>query len=232
MEPRHHALAEYAFNALDEHEREAFEEHLRQCALCRRDLVKLGRDGLAGALSVEPVEPPPELRERILAAARHEPQARQARRTPVFGLPARTTWVRTLAVAASVLFVTVGLYQWQQRQSAAPSAEAVARSFAAQSGTRRVPLQGATGSLAYRRTGEALLYLPRLGHAPSGQVYVAWVIDAGHARQAGSFPGGAPVALRLSKPVSPGSSVVGVSLERSRQAVVPHGGLVFATAAV
>ena len=232
MEPRHHALAEYVFDALDEQQREALEEHLRQCALCRRDLVRMGREGLVGALSIEPVEPPPGLRERILEATRHEPQARQTRRVPAFQLPAHTTWVRALAVAASVVFVTAGLYQWRVRQSSTASAEAVARSFAAQGGTRRVPLQGATGSLAYRRTGEALLYLPRLGHAPSGLVYVAWVIDAGHARTAGSFTGGAPVALHLSRPVSRGSSVVGVSLEHSRDAVVPHGGLVFATPVV
>lgn len=63
-----HALSgAHALDALSEHERVAFEEHLEQCAPCRvevRDFRAVGAD-LAGLVE----EPPPAgLRERVLAA--------------------------------------------------------------------------------------------------------------------------------------------------------------------
>jgi hypothetical protein len=76
------ALAEaYAAGALDAVERTRFEAHLRRCPACRRALAEDER--LLAAMShalatASPRRPPPDLRPRILAAAKAEPAAAKA----------------------------------------------------------------------------------------------------------------------------------------------------------
>jgi anti-sigma-K factor RskA len=75
--PRDHAryqgdLAPYLLRALPPIEAEELEAHLRTCAECRRELerLRLGTDALARG--VEPVEPPPSLRERLVEQVRRD----------------------------------------------------------------------------------------------------------------------------------------------------------------
>ncbi len=68
----HDAAALYATNTLSSRRRRSFERHVNECDRCRADLVWLAETAAALALVVEPVEPPPSLRGRILAAARAE----------------------------------------------------------------------------------------------------------------------------------------------------------------
>ncbi|WP_195210303.1 anti-sigma factor [Actinomarinicola tropica] len=69
----HHLAAAYALDALEPDERARFEAHLAGCPDCAADIDELrGTAGeLAGATAVEP---PPELRSRVLAAAATTPQ--------------------------------------------------------------------------------------------------------------------------------------------------------------
>ncbi len=126
--------------------------------------------------------------------------------------------------------MTGALYRLHENRPAPAGAEAIAGSFASRSGARRIPLQGRPGALVYDATGQALLYLPQLARAPAGHVYEAWVIDSGRARPAGTFRGGAPVVKRLTQHVSPGSSIVAVSVEAAAGGSIPRGPLAFATA--
>lgn len=68
----HDDLALYAVHALEDRDRRHFEAHLAGCERCRSDLAcfieTLGRL----APLAEPADPPPALRERILAAVRSE----------------------------------------------------------------------------------------------------------------------------------------------------------------
>jgi hypothetical protein len=68
----HDAAGLYATSALSGRRRHSFELHAAQCERCQADLVWLAETAAALALAVEPIEPPPSLRGRILAAARAE----------------------------------------------------------------------------------------------------------------------------------------------------------------
>ncbi|QOR72830.1 anti-sigma factor [Ruania alkalisoli] len=62
-----HALTgAYVLDALDETERAAFEEHLADCAVCRDEVASL-RGATERLAHISAVDPPPELREQILA---------------------------------------------------------------------------------------------------------------------------------------------------------------------
>ena len=65
-------VAPYLLGALDEHEQAEFEGHLASCAACREeiDFLRVGVDTIPG--SVPQVEPPPELRDRIMSIVRSE----------------------------------------------------------------------------------------------------------------------------------------------------------------
>lgn len=68
----HDAAGLYATSTLSGRRRHSFELHAAQCERCQADLVWLAETAAALALAVEPIEPPPSLRGRILAAARAE----------------------------------------------------------------------------------------------------------------------------------------------------------------
>ena len=100
-EPIHDLTAAYALDALDPHDEERYEEHLATCERCREELAEL-RDPVAMlAYGVESPAPPPELRDRILDAARAE-------RSNV--VPIRRRWPAALgAVAAVAATVAIAL---------------------------------------------------------------------------------------------------------------------------
>ena len=65
-------VAAYVLGALDEHALEVFEAHLSNCPLCRDDVASLRVVADALPVSVTPVAPPPELKDRIMATVRSE----------------------------------------------------------------------------------------------------------------------------------------------------------------
>jgi hypothetical protein len=111
------ALGAYALGALDRDEIVAVEEHLTTCPACSLALAEQHRtvDALAGA--IRPVEPSPDVRARLMAAARREPTIspvpllapvpitaakKPARSIPRWVLPA-------VSIAATLLLVGVGV---------------------------------------------------------------------------------------------------------------------------
>ena len=80
-------LVAYSLEALEPREAAAIEAHAPTCARCSRELEALAPAVAVLGESVEQLEPPPELRERVLAIVREETAAKQAelsggRRTP------------------------------------------------------------------------------------------------------------------------------------------------------
>jgi anti-sigma-K factor RskA len=67
-------LDEYALGQLSQDERRDVEKHVRECDLCAADLHELAvvMEGIAH--SVEPVTPPPALKQRVLASLALQPQ--------------------------------------------------------------------------------------------------------------------------------------------------------------
>ena len=67
-------LAAYALGALEAEERRALEEHLRTCADCAAEVAEWSDATASLALSAQAVEPPAELRARILESVHSIPQ--------------------------------------------------------------------------------------------------------------------------------------------------------------
>jgi anti-sigma-K factor RskA len=209
VENVHEMLAPYALDALDADERRTFERHLEECAECREELPSLGDTAAALALGVLPVNPPPELRGRILAEARKGGTVVKfpRRATPMLG-----------AVAAVAACAAIGLGVWAatlhgslSRERSAKARENAALAILADPAARKVPLTGRRGVLAVSPDGTAALAISSLGRAPAGKTYEAWVIRAQTPTPAGVFGGendrATLVALRQRVPAGAGVAV-------------------------
>lgn len=184
----------------------ALREHLDGCAACRADLDGWARlqaavsDALvadspaAAASAVEPTEPPPSLRSRVLAAVRADegalapvPMAAAKERRSWFGQP-RTAWLG-LAAALIVLVGSAGLLVDQAGRLASARAEAdgLADAMAAVDRVLStehsvVPLRttaGApAGSISWSRHDWVVL-TSALAAPPAGRQYLCWLESEG-----------------------------------------------------
>src|SRR5690242_5339139 len=103
----HEQAAAYALDALDDGERESFERHLATCERCRAELGGFRDAAALMAVDVDPVDPPPELRGRILEAARAErPNVVPLKRRRLVEQP--LVWFAGAAAAAAVAFAIWG----------------------------------------------------------------------------------------------------------------------------
>jgi anti-sigma-K factor RskA len=136
-------LDEYALGQLSQDDRRDVERHVRECDACATELrdLTLVMEGLA--LSVDPVTPPPALKQRVLASLARQPQAppRSTAESNVVTMPTHGVKVRRgihpgwLAAAALVILgLGTALYSSiatrrllvddvQQAQSAAADAQ-------------------------------------------------------------------------------------------------------------
>lgn len=218
MEAEAHELtAAYALDALDRDEREAYERHLATCERCRDELAALWEATEALAVAATGPAPAPELRDRVLAAARAEPHVvvplapRRQRVTPVLAAAA--------ALAAAVALV-VGLWGLSlssdlDETRAALERERATASILADPRARTVPLQEGSGRLVVAQDGRAVVVLDGLEPAPAGKTYQLWLVNLRCCppQPAGLFPGdaGTDVVL-LDRRVEDGFAVA-VTLE-------------------
>ena len=219
----HNLTAAYALDALGQEERETYEAHLGQCALCREELASLGETATALAFAVVSPVPPAGLRERILTTA-------AAERENVVPLPMRRPWlIRSTAAAASIAAcAAVGLGIWaatlsrslDHARASSASAQAVAQILANPS-SQKIALHGGSGSLAVDPAGRAVLIVRRLPAAPAGHTYEAWVIPAGGMpHKAGLFASSGSTTLVPLAHV-PKGAVVAATVERAGGADQP-----------
>jgi anti-sigma factor RsiW len=199
----HELSALYALDVLDADERARFEKHLAECERCRSELAGL-RDAASGLAFVEGPAPPAGLRERIVSAARAEPQnvvPLERRRSRALAVAAGA------AVAASILAVGLGI--WAASLHHSLTHERSATNVLNDPHSRRLAISGVAGALVVAPSGDAVLTVS-LPTPPSGKTYEAWVAGNGvHA--AGTFSGG---LVKLTRPIRPGQQVM-VTLEQS-----------------
>lgn len=176
-----------ALSALDAAEAHALNEHLENCAECRKELEEWQATAATLALTADSVEPSPAVRERILSEVRKDlasPEVLPFRSTP------RNIWSSfgSLGAMAAVVLLTaliVGLIVlWQQngrmREELALSkqfVELVTTPGARVSELKGIDLgAGATASLAYDQNGHAMLMANKLPQPPQGKAYQLWFI--------------------------------------------------------
>ena len=113
------ATGAYVLGALDDAERAAFEEHLAGCPACRAEVEELLPAVRALPVSVDPVDPPPALKARIMAEVEREASllaaaGPEADRPPASARRRRRLSLRVprlvpVAVAAALLVVGVAI---------------------------------------------------------------------------------------------------------------------------
>jgi len=174
-----------ALSALDAAEERALNEHLENCAECRKELEDWQVTAAALSLAPDPAEPSPQVRERILSEVRKDLSS-----TPEV-IPFRSPSKRNIwssfgslgAIAAVVLFaaLSIGLaVLWRQNQrltNAKEFVELVNTPGAKVSELRGIdPGQSATAKLAYDRTGRAILMASKLPSVSQDKAYQLWFI--------------------------------------------------------
>ena len=186
----------HALSALDAGDERALNEHLAGCAECRRDMAEWEATAASLALSAKPMEPSPEVREKLLTQIRAEKSGveqpeksgseKSASNVLSFNRPPRALW-NSLgsfgSIAAVILFAALIIsvvVLWQQNRVlqhenafykllTAPGSR-----IAELSGTTEA--SGAEAKLAYDPTGRAVLIVNGLPRAPEGKEYQLWYI--------------------------------------------------------
>ena len=196
----HDLTAAYALDALGPDDEERFEEHLATCERCREELAGLRDPAAMLAYGVESPVPPPELRSRILEAARAE-------RSNV--VPIRRKLPAAIgAVAAVAATVAIGLGLWAASISDDLDRERSVVAILADPQARSIPLEGADGRVVVTDSGDAALVVSGLASAPKGKTYEIWVVEDGRTLPAGVFQAKRERdVVRLTRPVPPGSGV-------------------------
>jgi anti-sigma-K factor RskA len=205
----HELSAAYALDALSADERQEFEEHLAHCAECQETVAAFHDTAASLAHGVEAQQPPPELRSRILVAARGE-------RENV--VPLRPRWALratgAVAAVAAILAVVFGIWAASLHNELGGRPQAFA-------------LTGADGQLVVTPDREAALIVNGLAAAPAGKTYEAWVIQGDTPQAAGIFPGGGTqTAFALTRAVPTGATVA-VTIEPAGGVDAPTGDVQF-----
>ncbi|HTW16018.1 MAG TPA: anti-sigma factor [Nocardioides sp.] len=198
-----HALSgAYAVDALDDLERAQFEKHLAECPACRSEVDSLRE---AAAMMAETVieEPPPALRDRVLAdIATVRPLPPLVPEQPVRRRPARR-WLPGLAAAAAVvtvLGVGAAVVQPWEDETSQTTPSAVDRIRAADDVQTYVQQfeDGSTATL-YRSVSlnQAVIATSDMADAPDGRVYEVWLQHDERMVAAGLMPDGPSNVVEL-----------------------------------
>ena len=204
----HELIAGYALDALDGADRARAKELLATSEEAREELRALTDVAAAMATATSGPAPRPELRDRIVAAARAEPQnvvsldaRRRGRATPLLG-----------AVAAVAATVAIGLGLYASSLSGELDDTKAVIAELSDPSARAIGLEGARGRLLVRPQGRAVLVVSGLPKR-EGKTYAVWVIDGGTPKAAGLFDAASDATVvRVQRPVADGS-VVAISVE-------------------
>jgi anti-sigma-K factor RskA len=187
--PERDDLAAYSLDALDPEEAARVERHLESCDRCRTLVLWLRPAVDLLPASVEQLEPPPTLRERVLAevnaeaAPQHGGEVDRGPRELAAARPRRKwrvlDWRPAVAIAAVLL--VVGALGGYLLRSSGPS-----QSVVAARPTNAAPSGQVSATLA--REGDlATLRVTRLPALPPDAVYETWVERDGAVRPGSVF---------------------------------------------
>ena len=168
----------HALSALDAADESVLTEHLATCAECQRELADWEATAASLALSADPVEPSPLVRERILSKIG---SGKSGSNVIPFTHPQRQRWYSIAAVILFAALIVIIVVLWQQNRTLRRQNEVYqlvlttpGSHIAELSGTREA--SGASAKLAYDNNGSALLIVNNLPPAPEGKAYQLWFI--------------------------------------------------------
>jgi len=227
----HALVGAYALDALDGAERDRFERHLRGCRACESEVRGFAATATALAMATA-AEPPPGLKQRVLAAAavtRQSPPTvakAAARRRPHTSAP-RRAWLPRLALSAAAAGLVAaaalgGVTVWTQHQLTTAQAEnqAIAAVLAApdaQIASARTSAGGIATVVASHSAGSIVFTSAGLQALPPSKVYELWFLGK-TARPAGLLP---PARAGRTAPVLAAGLAVG---DKVGVTVEPAGG--------
>lgn len=179
-------------DALDDVERAAVRRHLDSCASCAQEVAEFREVGVRLADSVA-VNPPAELRERVLREARATrqlpPTGRSLPSPSALGPRVRKGVSLAAAAALVVLSTVLAGTAWRSHQDAEQARRLTERIAAVTTDPSRTQVagrvsRGGTASVVAAR-GDAVFAARDLPAPPQDRTYQLWVIDGGTARSAG-----------------------------------------------
>jgi anti-sigma-K factor RskA len=159
-------VAAYLLGALEDGERSAFEVHLRGCALCREDAERLGAAVHALPEGVEQLDPPPELKRRVMAEVEAQAELMHAARPAPKVRPRRRAW---LAIPAAAAVIAAAVLAGYAIRGGGPGRHVVTARVTAAGAHARIVTQGSS----------ATLEVSGMPPPPAGKVYEVWLKRAG-----------------------------------------------------
>jgi anti-sigma-K factor RskA len=196
-----------ALHALSSDEEEHVALHVAECERCRRQLREAEAVAASLAYAAPAVEPPPDLRARVLAAVEPVVEAAPATAPVPRRAPGRFAWWPRFAVVAvpALAAVVIGMLVWNV------SLRGDLSSLHGQLSHGTAGNLSGVGNVVVNTNGQATLFAS-LRQAPAGKTYEAWVIQGKVALPAGIFQGGGTLKLTLTKPAKPGD-VIAITVE-------------------
>ncbi|WP_446664760.1 anti-sigma factor [Flexivirga sp. B27] len=215
MSDEHIEPIDYAMDALDDVSRRRADQHLSGCEQCRAEVAEWQEATAGLGSSVDPVDPPPELRAKVLAEAARSPQEHaQASATTHRGpSAARRTrhpgrWLAAAAAAIVVIGggITVASKPWQSEPTPVSAVAKVTDAPDAQHASK--PVNGGSLEMIFSTAQEkAVATLRGVDPASDGKVYQAWLITPKGMVNAGLLQPGKPTVLNGSINHAKGAAV-------------------------
>jgi anti-sigma-K factor RskA len=228
--------AGFVLGALEPDEERAVREHLATCSLPHDELAELGAVVSTLAVAVEQVEPPPSLRDRVMAAAARDLESRgsgaaqpSVRPSPLAAVPGARRAVRPArlgwALGLAAVLVIAALGAWNVTLRSDLDAAAAYRQHveqvltaAARQGSHSAILRSdanpAIGGLAVVASdGSVQVVMRGLAPTTGRSVYEAWVIAGENAPvPIGSFTVGSDGTGYLTASGAPAAAGITVAL--------------------
>ena len=223
----------YVLDALSEPERDSFECHLQHCPLCE-DEVRGLREAAARLGLAKTLDPPPQMRPRVLAVAYRTRQLPPPAGEQV-GLErrgVRVTWLfrprsarrhaqrrprlprlaAALAAASLVVVVALGITRSDGAATAGAAISRVVTAPDARTQTMRTSAGGTVTVIVSARQQAAVVSATGMRSLPPAQTYQLWVIGPDGARSAGLLSRTGRAGPVLASGVEPGDRI-GITVE-------------------